>query len=88
MEVKDLGEGSDEEGFAQAGDAFEEGVAADHEAEDGLADDVGMANDDFADFGFDGGVVGFEVCDEGFGVGGGLWVVVVMRSPSLANEYG
>ena len=71
LEVEDLGEGADEtHGFAEAGDAFQQGMAADHQAEDGLCDDVFVADDDLGDFGFDGVVAGFEVSDLRFDVGG------------------
>jgi hypothetical protein len=47
-EVQSAGERADEERFAQAGNAFEEDVSAGDHGDDGVVDDVFLADDDFA----------------------------------------
>jgi hypothetical protein len=71
LQRENLGKRADEHGFAQPGNAFEQGIAADHQAEDGLGDDLLVADDDLAGLGFDGVVTIFEVVDLGFNFGGG-----------------
>lgn len=60
--LESFGEGGDEEGFGEAGDADEEGVAAGKNGDEDFVDDVGLADDDFGEFALEGGVaVGGEL---------------------------
>src|SRR5262249_50259621 len=54
-EVEGLGEGADEQRLAQPGDAFEQDVPADEQGGEGAPDHIGLADDDLADLGFEGG---------------------------------
>ena len=85
------GEGFDGEGFGEAGDAFEEDVAVGQEADDEALDEVGLADDDLADFveeGTDegGGALDFVVdCfDAGAHV---VWIVTEGETTRLANAF-
>jgi len=48
--MQDAREGSQERGFAEAGDAFEKDVAAGEEADEDAIDDLLLADNNFADF--------------------------------------
>jgi hypothetical protein len=48
--MEDAGEGPEEGGFAEARDAFEQHVAAGDHAYENAVDDLGLTDDDFADF--------------------------------------
>ncbi len=66
------GEAADQERFADAGDALEEKMAANHDGNEGRFDGGVLADDGFADFGFEGGEGGAEL----LGLGGEvLWGV-------------
>ena len=66
VEVQGAGDGVDEEGLGEAGDALEEEVAAGEEGDEGAFDDDLLADDDLADTVADGLDVG------GGGFGGGV----------------
>jgi hypothetical protein len=50
FQVEGLGDGVDEGGFAEAGDTFEEDVAAADDGDEDIFDDVLLTDDEFADF--------------------------------------
>ena len=60
VEAEGLGDGSDEERFADARDAFEEDVARGEEGDEGLLDDLIVADDGFGDLLAEGGEVALE----------------------------
>ena len=60
-ERQGLGECSDEEGFSEPGDAFEEDIAASEEAHEYGVDDLLLPDHNFADFGAEVGE-GFAEC--------------------------
>ena len=66
LEAEGVGEGLDGGGFGEAGDAFEEDVAAGDEADEEAVDEAFLADEDFGDF-------GAEVLDDG-GLGGKVGV--------------
>ena len=49
MQVQHLAERADQQRLAEAGNAFEQGMAAAEEAGQDAVDDLGMADDDLAD---------------------------------------
>ncbi len=55
-EIEHFAERADEQGFAQAGDAFEQDVAAGEHGDQCAFDDFLMADDHLADFVADGGI--------------------------------
>ncbi len=60
--VEHFAERSDEERLAKAGHAFEQHVAAAEQRDERALDDVGVADDDFADLGLERGVGVAETC--------------------------
>src|SRR5260221_14499706 len=64
--MQGFAERADEGGLAQAGDAFEQAVAAYEEAGEHAVDDFGMADDGLGDFSLHGAIVAPE------GIAGGL----------------
>ena len=68
--VEYLAERADEERLAEAGHAFEQHMSAAEQSDEGVFDDGGVADDDFADLGLESGVGVAEGLDLGFGAHG------------------
>jgi hypothetical protein len=68
--VEHFAKRADEERLAEAGHAFEQHVPAAEQRDEGVLDDGGVADDDFADLGLERGVGVAEGLDLGFGAHG------------------
>ena len=69
LEVKDLGDGFDEQGFGEAGSAGDQAVAAGEEGDEDLLDDGFLADDDLGEFGLDPGAAGQDLVHHFFVAG-------------------
>jgi hypothetical protein len=86
VEGEKTGQGFDGHGLGHAGNTFDEGVTAAKEGEDGLLNELGLAGDDFAEFGlpfFEDGedgadfAVAFDSFRHAFPFCGGLRIISV-----------